>query len=180
MTCEGISPGTMIDESPELPQGPWMDGRRLTFDVPEPLRYTLDANYPGQPMAMYEVAAPLMRDDLAEALLAAGVDNLQRYRAVLFDPNTKMEHTDYQAINVVGAVACADMDESELMGTSDSTMIDVDFDALVIDEAKAGDALIFRLAEAVSAIVVHEKLKSEIEAREIPGMTFYGPGEWSG
>lgn len=72
------------------------------------------------------------------------------------------------------------MRSCELMGTSNTTMGDIDFVSLVIDESKATGHLLFRLAENVSAVVVHEQVKSAIEASAIPGFVFYGPGEWSG
>lgn len=67
-----------------------------------------------------------------------------------------------------------------MMGTSGSTMGDADFHALIIDESKTAGLLLFRLAENISAIVVHERVKQSIEAAGIPGFAFYGPGEWSG
>ena len=41
------------------------------------------------------------------------------------------------------------------------------FRKLVIDEQKANDALFFRLAESVSSIIVHEKVKNHLD-----GMNF--------
>lgn len=158
-----------------------MSGRRITIDVPDPLVYSLDPNYPGELLPLYEdEAVPLFRDDLLVALQNAGVDNLEQFPAVLHDPFSKKDHTNYKAVNIVGVIACADMAGSELMGTTDSTMIDVDFAGLVIDESRTGGALLFRLAEAVNAIVVHEKVKEEVERAGIPYMTFQGPGEWAG
>ena len=80
----------------------------------------------------------------------------------------------------MGVVSAADMDASELMGTSDSTMIDADFDSLVIDEERAGSFKLFRLAESINAIIVSDAVRLEIEGRAIPGMVFYDPGDWSG
>ena len=93
---------------------------------------------------------------------------------------TGEEHKNYKAFNIVGLVAAADMGASQLMGTSTSTMGDVDFAGLVIDESKTHGLLLFRLAEATNAIVVHEEIKAAIDAAQIPGFVFYGPGEWSG
>jgi len=72
------------------------------------------------------------------------------------------------------------MDESEFMGISDSELRDVDFDELVIDEDKAGDALFFRLGENVTAIIVDEKVADIIEPKKIPGVKFISPENWSG
>jgi hypothetical protein len=171
---------TDLSETPNLPGGPWMHGQRLTIAVPEPLLYTLDPDYPGDLMAMYKDAIPLMRDDLLQALQDAGVDNLETFRAILRDPANGVERTDYKAVNVVGLVSCADATASKTMDGSPVRSLDTDFDSLVIDEKRVGGALLFRLAEAVNAIVVHDKVKQVVEARGIPGIVFLGPGEWAG
>ncbi|MEX0712868.1 MAG: DUF1629 domain-containing protein [Pirellulales bacterium] len=178
MSCEGEHPIAAIDESPRLPGGPWMHGRPIAIDVPKPLVYTLDAQRPGKLKAMYDKAVPLVRDDLLEALREAGVDNLEVFDAVVRDAAAGKEYTNYKAFNIVGVIACADMDQSEVLGGS--TVIDVDFASLVLDESKCEGVLMFRLAEAVNAIVVDERVKGGVEASGVPGMVFYGPGEWCG
>jgi hypothetical protein len=158
-----------------------MSGQPVTDAPPKPLVYTLDPDYGGMPKAMYdEEAVPVMRDDVVDALRRAGVDNLQLFEAVLREPKSGKEHTAYKAFNVIGLVACAEPAASELMGTSSSDVGDVDFHGLVIDDSKTHGLLLFRLAEAVSAIVVHRKVREAIEGAGIPGFIFYGPGEWSG
>lgn len=180
MVGEGKHPVMPIGRGPAF-RGNWCDGRLITTPVPQPLVYTLDPDFPGNPKAIYyEEGIPVMRDDVVAALQRAGVDNLQLFNAVLRDPKSGTEYRDYKAFNIVGLVSCADMARSERMPTSDSTIGDVDFHALVIDETKTRGLLLFRLAEAVNAIVVHEKVRAEIEAAQIPGIVFYGPGEWSG
>lgn len=180
MSCEGVHPATTIDQSPRLPGGPWMTGRPLQFDVPTPLIFTLDPKYPGKMKAMYKNKYPLMRDDLVQALTDAGVDNIQYFPAIIKDTSANIDHTNYKAFNVIGVIAAADMDQSQLMGTSPSQMVDVDFAGLVIDPKKPGGALLFRLAEAVNAIVVHDKVRKQVEAAGIPNMVFFDAGEWSG
>lgn len=82
---------------------------------------------------------------------------------------------------MLGKIACADMEQSELIGTSgDSEMIDVDFESLVIDESKTHAALLFRLAENVFAIIVYEKVADFVEAKAIPCIRFLLPENWSG
>lgn len=182
MTCEGVEPMPIArGPEPEI-QESWMLGRRLDErSVPQRLKYTLDPDYGGTPKAMYDSKAqPVMSDDLREVLTKAGVDNVQYFDAILVDPESRREYANYKAFNIVGLVAAADMERSELMGTSDSTIGDVDFHALVLDESKTGGMLLFRLAEKISAIVVHQRIKAAIEASGIPGFVFYGPGDWSG
>jgi len=180
MVGEGEHPIMPIEKGPDL-EGNWRDGGVITELVPKPLVYTLNPKFPGEPKPMYyEKAIPVMRDDVADALGRTGVDNIQYFDAVLRNPSTGREYRNYKAYNIVGLVACADMTASVLMGTSTSTLGDVDFAGLVIDESRTGDLLLFRLAENVSAIVVHERVKQAIDASGIPGFVFFGPGEWSG
>jgi hypothetical protein len=181
MTCEGEYPSAARGERPSLGMAPWYSGRRLRVAVPGPLVYGLDPTRPGNIRSMYEEESyPLMSDALAEALRAAGVDNLDLYTTIIRDPETGSERSDYKAFNIVGAVAAADLSKSVLMGTSDSDMIDVDFESLAVDTNAMPGLLMFRLAESVNAIIVHRAVRDEIERRNIPGMVFYDPEDWSG
>jgi hypothetical protein len=180
MTCEGIHPASTIGDRPDLPRGPWMTGQLITYAVPSPLVYSLDAAYPGDLLPMYRSSAPLMREDLLDALAAAGVDNLQLFDVVLHDPQRGSAHTNYKAVNILGLVSAADLGRSTMMGTTDSTLIDADFDKLVLKARIWTDLLLFRLAESVNAIVVHDRVKRHVESENISGMTFYASGEWSG
>jgi len=181
MTCNGVYPSAALGQGPAMNDAPWFHGGRLAESFPVPLVYTLDPTRPGNLKAMYyDTAYPLMRDDLIEALHAAGVDNLQLFPAVIKDPATGAEHTNYKAFNIVGVAAAADMAKSVRMPTTDSTMIDVDFESLAIDEKKASTFRLFRLAESVNAIMVDDVVKGEVKRRGIPGMVFYKPENWSG
>ncbi|MCU0634210.1 MAG: hypothetical protein MUE41_04995 [Gemmatimonadaceae bacterium] len=179
MTCEGVDPATDIGKAPDFPDGPWYRGTPVTARVREPLKYALDRDYRGELLAYYQHAHPLMRRDLLDALSAAGVDNLQTFAATLRDPWRKVDLDDYRAVNVIGVVRAADAERSARAGTGGGALIDADFAALTIDPKSPDGLLLFRLAENVSAIVVHERVKRTIEQRAIPGMTFYEPGEWS-
>lgn len=181
MECVGVHPIKPIDRGPIGFRGNWRSGSPITKAVPQPLVYLLSQDFDGDPKPMYyEESVPIMRADVVAVLAAAGVDNIQYFDAVVKDPGTGQEYADYKAYNIVGLVSCADMQASTLMGTSNSTLGDADFDALVIDEPSARGARLFRMAENVSAIVVDEQVKQAIVASAIPGFKFYGPGEWSG
>jgi hypothetical protein len=179
MVANHLEGGTMLRKIPMLPGGPWMAGKRLAIRVPEPLQFGLNPNYPGRLLAMYKGSIPLIRDDLLEILRGAGVDNLETFKAVLNDPIEKKDHHNYKAFNIVGVVSCADPVKSINANVNDHTIVDVNYQNLVIDEKKAGGLLFFRLAESVNAIVVHRKIKEAIEPRNIAGMHFFGPGEWA-
>lgn len=195
MDGEGVYPIRTIASGPDLPGGPWYHGHKLRFEVPTPLHYVLDeqdrdededeGDYlepVGNLNMLYDCDAfPIMHDCLVAALKAAGVGNLQLFPARILDPDNAVVHKDYQAFNVVGLVAAADVRASTLMDESSEVRhLSTNFDSLVLDEEKAIGFDLFRLAENCSAICVSEKVKREIEARNIPGIVFYGPGEWSG
>jgi hypothetical protein len=102
---------------------------------------------------------PVFRHDLLKALRDAGVDNLQTCPAILRDPSRGLERRDYDAVNILGAVACADMRRSTYTDVTGTGLIAVAFRRLVIDEAAAQDLLFFRLAQSLGSIIVHERVK---------------------
>jgi Immunity protein family (Imm11) len=186
MEGEGVYPIITIEKQPDLPGGPWYHGHKLKITFPTPLDYVLEKD-PDDPedcnikMLYDNKAIPVMHNTLVEALQSTGVNNLELFPARITNPNTGKVHEDYQAFNVVGLVSAADLENSTLMNEADTpTLLDTDFDSLVIDESKTMGFRLFRLAENCSAIVVDEKVKAAIEERGIPGIVFYGPGEWSG
>jgi len=185
MVGEGVDPILSIEKQPDLPGGPWYHGHKLKITVPMPLEYVLEVEdeEPESKIKMLygNKAFPVMHNSLLEALKTAGVNNLELFPARITDPNTGKVHEDYQAFNVVGLVSAADLENSTLMNESDTpTLLDTDFDSLVIDENKTMGFRLFRLAENCSAIVVSEEVKAAVEERNIPGIIFYSPGEWSG
>jgi len=197
MVGEGPYPSVTVAKGPSLPGGPWYRGQLLQISVPEPLRYTLDVKppyvpdenddddpveSPSSPKIFIDAEAfPVMRTDLLEALQAAGVDNLQTFKAELHDEVNDRIHDNYVAFNVVGLVSAADLGASELMPHQQSArMLDTDFASLTIDAERARELPLFRLAENCSAIIVNENVKNEVESRGIPGVVFYADGEWSG
>ncbi len=192
MTCEGQYPIRTLTGAPDpddLGTMSWWLGRKITTPIPEPLVYMLTVRIDpetgkpmrGNPLAMYdEEDPPVMREDLKAALWDAGVDNIDFYKAIVKDPLDGKELTNYWAFNVLGLISCADMNRSKLMGTSQSQLLDVDFDSLVIDEKATMGFSFFRMAENISAIIVSDRVKETIERHKIPGMVFYSSGQWSG
>jgi hypothetical protein len=161
--------------------GPWFSGAKINYPVPDPLEFVIDTDSVGSEMcAIYAGAYPVYRQDFIDALHEAGVDNLELFNVVIKNPIDGKVYTNYKAVNILGLIACANMEESVLMGDSDSTMRDVDFDELAIDESKAGGALFFRLAENVTAVIVHKKVADHVKTKNIPGIKFLLPENWSG
>lgn len=125
---------------------------------------------------------PLMTKRLVGALLEAGVDNLQAFKTRLVDPyGTPSPPADlYLAVNIVGRVAAADLSKSILNEDVKERMISADFHSLVVKEKNTKGALMFRLAENISVVLVHEKVKEFVIANGIDTLTWLAPEEWAG
>lgn len=59
-------------------------------------------------------------------------------------------------------------------------MIDADIERLVIDPTRVSGSLMFRLAESVSGIVVHESIRDGLLAAGFHTLSFLRPEEWVG
>lgn len=186
MVGESVYPAASVAKThrEHLPRPTWINGQFIDFEVPQPIVYDLKIDeydtIPNVKVLGDASPVPYMHNSIMEALLAVGVDNIQYYDAVIRDLKRNIDHTDFKAFNVVGLVSAADMSASTMMGTSNSNSIDADFDRLVLDEEKCAGKLLFRLAENITAIVVSEVVKNEIEKRGIKGVMFYPSGEWAG
>lgn len=87
--------------------------------------------------------------------------------------------TTTKAVNIVGLVAAADLERS-VYTANGTPLIHVDFDSLVIDEARARELPLFRLAECVSAKIIHERICDAFRAAKIPHLDFVPPEDWMG
>jgi len=128
------------------------------------------------------VPIPLLSRRLVDALKAAGVNNLQTYETKLvtrFGKNPPPEDL-YLAVNLVGLLAAADLAKSKTNPEVAEKMISMDFHSLAIDPSKTHDVLMFRLAENVSAVIVHERVKQAVEAKGITSLSWFAPNQWAG
>ena len=180
LECHGpVSPVRVsLRNVPMLDGVSWNSGAMITNPVPSPLRVSISGGPKDVLVPMFQVGMLALRDDVIAAMGDAGVDNLQLFDLVIEDPRTQQELLDYRAVNIVGLVAAADMSKSK--ATGGGPLIDVDFESVAIDETKARELLLFRLAECVSGIVVHERVKRSIERNGITGLDFVLPGDWGG
>jgi|RhiMetdeSRZDD1v2_1073273.scaffolds.fasta_scaffold1662826_1 hypothetical protein len=191
MTCLSPDVGylAMLSYEPDHPSRSWAQADKFSTNPedpaylrapPEPVRAQVKKNRSGVMAEFWDDPVPLMTKRLFKALEAAGVRNIDLYKAEIFDPNTGTTYKDYVAFNIVGKVAAADLARASVDTRSPERMIAMDFNSLAIDEAAAGGALLFRLAESVNAIVVHERVKNYLEANGINTLTFIEPEDWAG
>ncbi|HQQ79330.1 MAG TPA: hypothetical protein PLB01_18420 [Thermoanaerobaculia bacterium] len=175
-------PCRWIQDWPFIKGVGWSFGTRIERDLPKPLRFTLERlksnagdQGPEMPEWLQGCEIPLFRDDLVEALRASGVDNIDFYETLVEDPDSGKTYSNYKAANIIGLVAAADMSRSEATVHPGGPVVDVDFEHLVLDEARARGALIFRLAESTGAILVHEQLRDRLLAAGFHTLDFIEP-----
>jgi len=149
----------------------WMAGERFEIAPPQPLRLTRAARSKSVLAEMWQVPIPLMTTRLHRALLQAGVANLEVFPAEILGPAPGEKNTDYVAFNVVGKIAAL---------KSPRNANEILVSGAELDETKARSALLFRLAESVNAIVVHESVRKAIERAGIDTLTFIEPRDWTG
>ncbi|MFO0648023.1 MAG: hypothetical protein U0326_17420 [Polyangiales bacterium] len=169
-----------LGDLPPTAEHDWLRGARFETSPREPLEITLDPASPGVLVPMFAGGVVLFSELMLRALLDCGVDNLEWYDVALVDPASGARHTHYKAVNVIGAVRCADLARSQYTAYGEA-LVDTDFDSLTIDPARALGLKMFRLAECVTGVVVHESVKRHLEAiPELRLLEFVPPDQWIG
>ena len=79
---------------------------------------------------------------------------------------------------MVGLVQAADLDKTVFTDPAGSRLIDASIEGLAIDEDKVNDLMMFRLAEYVGALMVHQRVKQVIDTHEFPHVVFRDPGDF--
>ena len=123
-------------------------------------------SYLGQPV-------PLMNKELLDTLRSAGVSNLDAYSAELYYPDGSLAPGEFFIVNVVGLIAAADLEKSEFDPEQPENLISMGFDSLAIDSDKTKGALMFRLAESIASVLVHEQVVKAVVEAGIPLVKFY-------
>jgi len=169
----------VIETCPTVPGiRSWHLGRKFDKPVPVPLTFDLDPNYPGRMPDFFDETIPLFSNKLFSALDDIGVENMEGFQAVLVDGDDKVVSDEYQAVNIVGVVAAADLTASRVADGSAPTLIDTSFESLAIDENKARGQSIFRLAENVGAIIVNQSVKDHLVDCGLGDLGFVEPKNW--
>jgi hypothetical protein len=156
----------------------WMSGRRFIKPPAEPVVATIQPGYEKSELVPYFDAARLMSTVMHDVLRSAGVDNLDVYEAEIRSEDGAIVHRGYKAFNIIGLVQAADLKQTVFNDPPGSRVIDASIEHLIIDDAKVGDLLMFRLAEFVGAVIVHEKVRVAVEANQIPDVVFREPHEF--
>ncbi len=151
----------------------WALGKPFNAQLPNPISVTLApiGGFSGKPPEMFDEYMCLMSAKMIDVLKKSGVDNIEVFPAKLVDgPNSRT--FDYFAVNIIGMVAAADLGKSEWENLDGEPKIDTAFTTLVVNPDKARGLPIFRLAESTGTILVHERIKSALEASGLETLRF--------
>ena len=127
----------------------------------------LDGGPARQPLYAFLPNVNAMHKRLVESIRGAGADNLQSFAAQVVDGATGEVVDDYEVVNVVGMVSCANLQKSRAHPIAGVYY----FEELVIDPAATDGQLMFRLAESPMEIVVHGRVADAIRAESFEGVT---------
>lgn len=120
----------------------------------------------GAPLGDYYASSCLMSERLVAILERAGVDNLQRFAVELVDELTGEVRRDFWCVNVVGMVACADMSRSNAAEFGESYV----FYDLALDARKTHDLRMFRVAESLINVLIHESIVDALRGGGVTGL----------
>lgn len=145
----------------------WTMGLKNEVAVPEPLRCKLNPARGRRMRDMFLVDVPLFSTRMLQALASVGVRNLETYAAEIQSPEGEV-YENYRAVNIVGLVSCANMQLSQYLPDTEPPL--VEFLKLVIDESRAMDQDLFRLAESALYILVSEKVRAALLGAQLVGI----------
>jgi hypothetical protein len=158
----------------------WLSGSRFDRAPAGPIELQWDPETDGPRKSFYDATIPLMRQDLIDILRGAGVDNLDTYPVSVVDVLTGEVDPHYSAVNVIGVVRAADLTRSRFSDPSRRRRIDMDFDSLVVNQHAPRGAMMFRLGECTSGLLVRADLRARLEGLGTLGLTFVEPENWVG
>lgn len=170
--------GLYMTHSPQLGMGvDWLSAIRHTGEVPVPLEINLDPTFGTTLPDFLDDSLLLMSDQMVEAIRRAGVDNIDTYKAVLIDQENDKRFENYNAVQIIGRIAAADLGESDVFDPENIGHTLVQFRKLVVDESKITNALMFRLHENISTILIHDRVKDELEKLDLNFVSIVPPDE---
>jgi hypothetical protein len=146
---------------PELPSAAeiWWTGSRLPCLIDTPVVYEIDEDDEGELGSYLNESAPLFSIELLDAMKQAGVDNLEILDAELRLRSTGRVMHGYKAVNIVGIVDVADEENSRIESLEG---LGNWVHSFTLDPAKARGALVFRLRQSPSIVVVHRRVRDAI------------------
>lgn len=156
-----VRDGEFIDDMEDA------DIDELPFKFDMKVRRNEDGTRQEPRLSWYYDSRQLMHKEMVKALTDAGVDNLQVFQAIITEEGIEKIIEDYVVVNIVGVVSCANVEESDSIPFAGGLF----FKNLVIDPEKIHGLLMFRLAESMMDVLIHEDVANKLIPLNIPYVT---------
>lgn len=162
------------DETITIDQVPHWDysltlGEMQPENMPEPVEHEVDTEIGGSYLPTTFLSEPVFSKKLIHELITCGVDNIETYEVNIVNSEAKARIEGYQAVNIIGKIACANMDASECEEIIENKYA---FRKLVIKPLKTYDSYIFRLAQCTQIILVHEYIVKQLSQEVCKDLNF--------
>jgi len=143
---------------------------------PTPVVVGIESGNDNHPFPSFlEEPIPLVRKDLFKILINSGVDNMDVYQVELQYSNGKLASIDYYAFNLIGKISAVDLNKSVCPTEQVNRKVNMQIDSLTVDESSTKEMLMFRLAENITTILVHEKVRMAVKESGIKLVRFFKP-----
>lgn len=177
LTYGGRDP-MLLSSMPQLPEDDeddWMFGQPFTVEPEQPIFVDIiEGSEDLTPLNFYK-NPPVATKAFLDALIEVGVDNIVTYDVVLRSrTNPSITVDGYKAINIIGLVKATGPGTVYL---TDSRIGDASMENVELEPNSIKGLYIFRLAESMRTIVVHEKVKNHLEAKGFEDLIFTEPGD---
>jgi hypothetical protein len=160
-----------ILRDPDLPDGIYfMKGALIEDELDLPLKFVTNCDEANPPREYFECTIPVCSKLMLDALIEAGVNNIQAFPAVLTSYDGGIEWDGYFALNIIGLVSAADMEKSKFVSIGEwpGGLPFVGFQHLVVDETKNHYLYLFRLAESSTEVIIHQHVVDHLKKAPPP------------
>jgi len=132
-----------------------INGSTINDPIDNPFVFQTKAAKGDIPPDFWGNSFPAMSGRFIALLEEAGVNNLQKFPAVVKSEIDGTVWDDYFLVNILDSIQCADLSKSIYTEIFPGNY---DFEDLAIDSEKIKDTLLFRLEESPSKIIIHKSV----------------------
>lgn len=169
------------EEDIYLPGSPaWQTGDPIEAKLPNPIEIEATAHhgFKGPPHDFFDGSIAFVSPRMLKCLQENGVNNFETFPMVITYRGTNEKHNVF-AINILGLVEAVAEEGANMTSPDGDFRMDTSIEGFQVDPEKAHDLSFFRLAENCMTVLVHERLKTRIEAAGIKTFSFVKPEDWT-
>lgn len=135
---------------------PFCTGHLLPDNFESPLVCVLDEGSENATLpTMFEDPAVIVKPEMYQLLVSLGLDNFEVNEVVIRSEDGSREITDYVFLNILGRIAGADLDASDVQSIGEGMNI---IDTLVMDKSAVRGKRLFLVDEDTDCIVIDEEV----------------------